>query len=251
MNPFEKLLETIDVVDALRAEARIATAFGDPNDPREGETWNVDLEKARFEFLAGKSVLFAGPCQLFGTWARTDGFLWGRDNPSVAPSGTTRLFTSLAAMPELAPALATRKIKTKLQDVSLVANAFATRAGFTGVFSAPRGDAVALLAVDITSKDAEGVGHEPWCTSCGRLRRAVTTLVAGPGGVALCNVCAKTLGDMLDEDGERPKTAPPTGMPPVFSFCLFCGERKGGLIMTPAMGVCRECAAIMVDVCKE
>ena len=239
MSAFDDLRRSIDVLAALRAQVRIWTALGDPVEPRRGETWSADLEKRRFVFEAGEEVLFAGPCRLLAT-GNDDGF-------SFAPAA------------DLAPTLGASTLAVTTEDAALVAQALAVRAGFTGAFFAPRGEAVEVIAVDITSPASEGVGREPWCTSCGRLKRAVKILVAGPDGVAVCDVCAETLRDVLDEDPPesasgpaRPKPTdapPPDDFPPALSHCLLCGERKGRLIMASDMGICRDCAAIVVETC--
>lgn len=239
LSAFAELRSSLDVLAALRAKLRISTALGDPYEPRPSETWSVDLEKNRFVFKAGEEVLFAGPCRLLAT-GNANGF-------------------SFEPIRDLTPTLRAGKLAMTLDDAELVANALAVRAGFTGAFVARRGEAIDLIAIDITGPASEGVGREPWCTSCGRLKRTVEVLVAGPEGMAVCNECAELLRDVLDEDPpesgpgrtQPSHDPPPEDFSPVLSYCLLCGDRKGRLIMASEMGLCRDCAAAVIDACGQ
>jgi hypothetical protein len=244
-----------DGLDVVRGQAKVASALGDPFSPREGERWEVDLDVPRFRFYAGEELLFGGPCQLIGTFVESDGLLWGWENPSVVktgvkPPGVVRIEAALRAMPELAPALAERKHSVGDPDaLKEVAAWLAVRAGYTGAFIAPVGEAVSFLAVKIDGPGAEGCGAEPWCSVCGRLRRAVPKIIAGPDHLGICKICVDTLGDILDASAAGgPAPRPPAAdFPSVLSYCQFCGERKGGLIMCSAVGICRDCARLCVQ----
>jgi hypothetical protein len=241
-------------LEVVRGQAKVSSALGDPFSPREGERWEVDLQVPRFRFYAGNELLFGGPCQLIGTWVEADGFLWGWENPSIVkdgvkPPGVANMEAALRATPELETALAQRKHAAPNRDaLREVAAWLAVRAGYTGAFIAPVGNAVTFLAVKIDGPSAEGCGTDLWCSVCGRLRRAVAKMIAGPDHLGICNHCVDTLGAILEEDDDSRRAPSPPGddFPSVFSYCQFCGERKGGLIMCSAVGICRDCAQLCV-----
>ncbi|MDX2009340.1 MAG: ClpX C4-type zinc finger protein [Myxococcaceae bacterium] len=213
----------------------------------ERERWDVDLSRPRFEWREGEAVIFAGPCQLLGTWVEGDGFLWGHHNPSVPPSGWSALKPRLEAIEGVATLLDTRAFEVTKRDCALVMQWLAVRAGFTGCFAGAVGQATSYLAV--TLDDGQGAGG--WCSWCGSTRAMVRSLIAGPRGVMMCDRCGELVGDILAETGSRPGPPPApmdVGTAPTLRFCVFCEQPRGGLIVGPHAGLCRDCGALVRDV---
>jgi hypothetical protein len=246
-----------DGLDVVRGQAKISSALGDPFAPRADERWEVDLAVPRFRFYAGDELLFGGECQLIGTFVESDGFLWGFQNPSVTKGdvkspGVAKIEATMRALPELESVLVQREPVVDDHDaLREVAAWIAVRAGYTGAFIAPVGNAVTFLAVKIDGSEAEGAGREPWCCACGRLGRAVKKIIAGPDHLGICDVCIGTLADILEASDRESEPSPPADdFPAVLSYCQFCGDRKGGLIMCNAVGICPDCAKLSVDIVK-
>ncbi len=257
MNDRFAALEELSRPDDLavaRAIARVRAALGEPGMRREDERWDVDLAAPRFTLTAGNEVLFGGPCQLVGTLVPGDGFLWGFANPSVSETGWRRARDAWGARPELVPLLAERAYPVDdPARVERVATWLALAAGFDGCFVGEVGEAISFVAVDLTGPEALGQGHEPWCAGCGRLRRSVAKLIAGPEKIHVCDVCGQLLADLLASDealGRSDAAAPlPETASPTLRYCLLCGEVRGGLILLGSAGVCRDCARLCVEVC--
>lgn len=235
-----------------RALARTTAALGDGSAARPGERWQVDLAAARFVLTdAGGEVLFGGPCQLIGTYVEGDGFLWGFANSAIDRRGVERIAAALEGFGDLAPWLAQRSFVVDDEaDARLVATWLAARAGYTGCFAAPQGRAIAYLAVQLTGPEGLGQGQKLWCSGCGTMQRAAKRIIAGPGGISLCDGCGATLGAMLGDAGAPPSDASPlpVGAWPTLRYCVFCGEPRPNLILAGSAGICRDCAAIVVDI---
>ena len=48
-------------------------------------------------------------------------------------------------------------------------------------------------------RDMDGMGSEMHCSFCGKSRSQVSKLIAGPGGVYICDECVHACSDMIDE----------------------------------------------------
>lgn len=223
-----------------QARARVGAALMAGN---EHERWSVDLSVPRFEWREGEQLLFAGFCQLLGTFVEADGFLWGFENPSVDAAGWQTAKRAMQALPQVAGALSTRAFPAERDAVQLVCTWLAAKLGFTGCFVGTMGDADAFLAVSLT----EGSGASGWCCFCGALRHQRRALIAATDGVMLCEQCGATCADLAAERGASDATPVEAGAP-TLRFCVFCLEPRGGLILSPHAGICPECATLVGDV---
>lgn len=233
-----------DGLAVARAIARTSAALGDPTAPRDGEVMHIDLARPWCELRAGDEALFGGPVNLLATWTKAGGWRWADGD------GTAEVRAALAATGDVPELLLPTMAAPSADHARLVAYWLAVRAGYTGVWIGKRGKATAYYAVDLTGPTALPSGHTPWCTACGRLRRAVAKLIAGPDGVAVCGGCVATLAELRSPPrpaGALPLSPVDESYSPCLRFCQLCGELRGGLTMAGAMGVCRDC----VDLCIE
>jgi ATP-dependent protease Clp ATPase subunit len=83
------------------------------------------------------------------------------------------------------------------------------------------------------------------CSFCGKSQQAVSQLIGGPGGIAICNECVGLCDQILHQD---PRTAP-TKTVASEPYCVICGKAQqvvSHLISGQGgAGVCSEC----VDTC--
>jgi hypothetical protein len=248
MTDFTALTETARQQGALVAQGQacIGSALR-LSEMTAKERWDVDLSVPRFEWKEGEALLFAGRCQLLGTFVEGDGFCWGHQNPSVPQSAWNELLPVLQGMPEVAPLLETRAFRAPREELSIVMQWLAVRAGFTGCFEGQVGAATSFLAVRLD----EGQGAGGWCAWCGSTRHQVRSLIAGPRGVMICNTCGELVGDMVAAEEPREGPAPEAmgpSAPPALRVCVFCEQPKGGLLMGPHAGLCRDCASLVGEV---
>lgn len=80
-----------------------------------------------------------------------------------------------------------------------------------------------------------------WCSFCGKEQTQVSRLIAGPGGVYVCDECiAKFVGIERPQQGEQKKRT-----------CSFCGKKQNQvqlMVDSPKnVHICDEC----VDLCQE
>jgi hypothetical protein len=136
---------------------------------------------------------------------------------------------ALEAFADLAPWLAQRSFEVEDEsDARLVATWLADRAGYTGCFAATQGRTTTYLAVQLTGPQGLGQGQKLWCSGCGTMQRAAKRIIAGPGGISLCDGCGETLAAILGEDTAAPSDASPlpVGAWPTLRYCVFCGEAR-------------------------
>ena len=48
------------------------------------------------------------------------------------------------------------------------------------------------------TNDTDSFGSEMCCSFCGKTRSQVSKLIAGPGGVYICDECVHACSDMID-----------------------------------------------------
>ena len=109
------------------------------------------------------------------------------------------------------------------------------------------------------------------CSFCGKPQKETRKLIAGSGGVAICDACAAKAGRVL-ETGKvaatplssiKPVPLPTTGAAPspagAAERCSFCGKGRDqvdGLAMaagttTAGVSICTECVALCHEIVNE
>lgn len=107
-----------------------------------------------------------------------------------------------------------------------------------------------------------GAGGEPLaCSFCGKHRKQVGELIAGPGGVYVCDECVVKAGQVI-ETGKVAAT-PVSAVKPVpadaaakCSFCGKCRHQVDGLARaagttTAGVSICTECLALCQEIMAE
>ncbi len=105
------------------------------------------------------------------------------------------------------------------------------------------------------------------CSFCGRHQQEVTKLIAGQGGVAICDSCVALAGTSLDRDGELVYGQQVTvAEQPAPGQCPFCGKHTAvelaadprspiRLIIAPGASkpaaICEECLALCEEIIAE
>lgn len=82
------------------------------------------------------------------------------------------------------------------------------------------------------------------CSFCGQDQKNVHRLIAGPGGVYICDVCNARFTQMI-EVGEVP--GDPTG----FDACSFCGKRKVKAFASDKAAICADCIGLVDQIVQE
>ena len=206
--------------------------------PHEHGEWSVDLEVPRFTETVGGTVHVTSDVQLVGTWSASDEtWLWADHNPSVAAAGHRRLLEKLDQLDAFLPARSEPRFVIDRRRALDLATLCAVRTGWAGAWPGVTGTATAMLAllpVVHPTSDLEERSRQ-WCSFCGKTRREVRALVAGPG-VNVCNECSDLFTEMAEHLGTGSELP---GMPP----CVFCGQRRRR-VFAPNAAMCVECIGL-------
>jgi hypothetical protein len=112
------------------------------------------------------------------------------------------------------------------------------------------------------TRTAGSRSQRPNCSFCGKAQKEVKTLIAGPGGVAICDGCAATASQVLatGKSGATPLSAvKPVPADKDTVKCDFCGKRReqvDGLVLaagttTAGVAICDECLALCHEIVSE
>lgn len=87
------------------------------------------------------------------------------------------------------------------------------------------------------------------CSFCGKNQDQVQRLIAGPGGVYICNECISLFADQINE--EQSAVASTTNEAQKSARCSFCSKKQKQvqhLVTGPhQVNICNEC----IDLCCE
>lgn len=106
------------------------------------------------------------------------------------------------------------------------------------------------------------------CSFCGKPRESAGKLIAGPGGVAICDACAAKAGRVLTtgkvaatplsaiKPAPQSAAAAPAGAVVTCSFCGKDRQQVEGLAMaagttTAGVTICTECVALCAEIVNE
>jgi hypothetical protein len=184
-----------------------------PGALEQGETYEVDLARARLvHSLGGKPITFAR-AQLIGTFVPSEGtWMWGFANDSVAEQGIEDIRDAVRAEPRLAALAAEKVVSADERQCEMLAQWIAVKAGYFAAYPARVDDreTVAYLALRLrlADDDAQQNERDLWCSGCGLARSQVKVLVRGVAG-SICDTCAELAREIrddqdADEDLERP-----------------------------------------------
>jgi hypothetical protein len=242
----------------LLRRARLFARIHRPAQLVEGEAYDVDLARQRFEVLWGGDAVSVAHAQLIATYLPGTGeWLWGDNNPSTDPTASAEIAVRMDALTPLAPWRQQHSLA--IDDAAFaddLADWISEQSGYEATYPANVGEAIAYLALSFTSHRGEpSVGPVVWCVGCGHLPRESThQFVSGPGGRALCAGCADTPLTMLVERlADHPTllddsaAQEPPGHFNADYLCAFCESRRPRLFL-PETAICWLCVAIIGDV---
>lgn len=210
---------------ALQAQRHLFARIRPADGLEVGESYDVDLAKPAFvHTLNGKPITWAR-AQLVGTHSGGT-FLWGWQNPSIAPAGSQALHGALASLPGLDALLAHGEFELSAEDAGKLAQALALKAGFFAVYPAPVGGALAFLALKVRlAADApEGDEKTMWCSGCGLGRTQVKALIAGAAG-CICENCTRQLLDLRAVSDSLPDDLEAEPVDAFMAPCILTGRR--------------------------
>lgn len=82
------------------------------------------------------------------------------------------------------------------------------------------------------------------CSFCGKSQKAVSQLIGGPGGIAICNECVGLCDQILHQDSRTAPTKTVASEP----YCVICGKAQqvvSHLISGKSgVGICGDCVEI-------
>ena len=93
------------------------------------------------------------------------------------------------------------------------------------------------------------------CSFCGKNQDQVQRLVAGPGGVYVCDECIGLFRVQNDQERTERDTVPGTKESSLATKCSFCGKKREKvqrLVTGPGqVSICSECIDLCVEIVEE
>jgi len=89
------------------------------------------------------------------------------------------------------------------------------------------------------------------CSFCGKNRDQVQRIIAGPGGVYICDECVDLISKENAGQQKETNAIAKTGGAAVTNRCCFCGKKQQQVLYVhtsrAGVNICSEC----IDLCRE
>ena len=93
------------------------------------------------------------------------------------------------------------------------------------------------------------------CSFCGKNQDQVQRLIAGPGGVYVCNECIGLFRVQDNQESAERDTVPGTKESSLAAKCSFCGKKREKvqrLVTGPGqVSICSECIDLCIEIVEE